>query len=534
MTRSPEEPPLTRDPVTRRFRPGYYAQRSPERPAVIMARSGEVRSYAEIEAKSAQLARLLRGRGLTAGDHVAVLMENNVQWLEIAFACMRSGLYWTPINWHLTADEVAYILEDSGARCLVTSRVLESLASDLRDSIRHMDLRLSVGAQIGGFEVYEDAIAAYPDVPLEDEVHGSPMFYSSGTTGRPKGVLRPFPREPFGTIAPWPNVCGRYGFDEDTVYLNPAPLYHAAPGGWTMAVIQHGGTNVVMESFDAAEALALIERHRVTHAQFVPTMFVRMLKLPEEQRLAHDLSSLRYAIHAAAPCPVEVKHQMLDWLGPIVYEFYGSSEGAGAAAIGPAEWLAHPGSVGRPTGALHIVDEDGGDELPQGVPGVIYVEDVDFSYHRDPAKTASSVNDRGWMTVGDIGYLDEEGYLYLTDRRDNVIISGGVNIYPREAEDALIGHPAVLDVAVIGVPNEEFGQEVQAIVQLVPSRPPSPALAEELITFCRDRIAHYKCPRSVEFVEALPRLPTGKLLKRRLQVPDGGISAATSSSRQDA
>jgi fatty-acyl-CoA synthase len=532
-SRSSQELPVTTDPVTLRFRPGHYAERSPDRPAVIMGRSGEVRSYAQLEATSAQLAHLLRDRGLRAGDHVAVLMENNVQWLEIAFACMRSGLYWTPINWHLTADEVAYILDDSGARCLITSGAMEALANDLRKSVGRIDLRLSVGAEVNGCEVYEDAIAEYPGVPLEDEVHGSPMFYSSGTTGRPKGVLRPFPRAPFGTIAPWPTICGRYGFDEDTVYLSPAPLYHAAPGGWTMAVIQHGGTNVIMESFDATEALALIERHRVTHAQFVPTMFVRMLKLPERERIANDLSSLRYAIHAAAPCPIEVKYKMLDWLGPIVYEFYGSSEGAGSAAIGPEEWLAHPGSVGRPAGSLHIIDEDSGEDLPPGVSGVIYAEDVDFSYHKDASKTAKSVNDRGWMTVGDIGYLSADGYLYLTDRRDNVIISGGVNIYPQETEDMLIGHPAVLDVGVIGVPNEEFGEEVKAFVQLVPSQAPSSALGEELIAWCRGRIAHYKCPRSVQFVDVLPRLPTGKLLKRRLREQNGSVGGASSSRPQE-
>jgi long-chain acyl-CoA synthetase len=521
----PPEQPVTSDPITRRFRPGFYAERSPEQAAVIMGRTGKVVTYAELEAKSAQLAHLLRDRGLRAGDHVAVLMENNIQWLEIAFACMRSGLYWTPINWHLTAGEASYILEDSGARCLITSHAMEALVRDLRGCVDRMEVRLSVGAVDSGFEEYREAVAGYSTDPLADEVHGSPMFYSSGTTGRPKGVLRPFPREPFGTVAPWPTICGRYGFNEDTVYLSPAPLYHAAPGGWTMAVVQHGGTNVIMESFDPGEALALIERYRVTHAQFVPTMFVRMLKLPDRERLSYDQSSLRYAIHAAAPCPIEVKQRMFEWWGPIIYEYYGSSEGAGSASIGPKEWMEHPGSVGKPVSPIHILDPETGESLPSGVPGVLYAESVTFSYHNDPVKSATSVNERGWMTVGDIGYLSDDGYLYLTSRRDDVIISGGVNIYPQETEDLLIGHSAILDVGVIGVANEEFGQEVRAIVQLDPSWSPSAELGHELISWCRDRIAHYKCPVSVKFAEDLPRLPSGKLLRRRLREIYGDSAA---------
>ena len=346
------------------------------------------------------------------------------------------------------------------------------------------------------------------------------MFYSSGTTGRPKGILREIRRRPTDS-EPHPLTeltRAMYGFSVDTVYLCPAPLYHTAPIAWSMVVQRLGGTVVLMRRFDAVEALQLIERHAVDRMQVVPTMFVRMLKLPEAERVRFDVSSLQAVIHAAAPCPVDVKQQMLDWWGPIIYEYYAGSEGGGFVAVSPQEWLQKPGTVGKAlTGTVHVLDEDGNDAAA-GVVGTVYFDgNADFKYHGDEKKTQETYNARGWHTLGDMGYLDEDGYLFLTDRKSHMIISGGVNIYPQEAENALTMHPAVLDVAVIGVPNSEYGEEVKAVVQLVDQNAASDALAQDLIAYTQSRLAKFKCPRSVDFVAELPRLPSGKLLKRKLR-----------------
>jgi acyl-CoA synthetase (AMP-forming)/AMP-acid ligase II len=347
------------------------------------------------------------------------------------------------------------------------------------------------------------------------------MLYSSGTTGRPKGVKPPLRAAPLGAPQAFATLLvGLYGFSDSTVYLSPAPLYHAAPAGWTTMTQRLGGTAVVMERFDAEEWLALVERHRATHSQLVPTHLVRLLKLPEDVRRRYDLSSLELVVHAAAPCPPEVKRAAIEWLGPIVHEFYSGSEGSGFCAIGPQEWLDHPGSVGRSLmGAVHIVGEDG-EDAAAGEEGQVWFESATrFEYHGDPTKTATAWNDRGWSTMGDIGRLDAEGYLYLTDRVANTIISGGVNVYPREAEDVLILHPAVHDVGVVGVPDDDLGQRVVAYVQPEPAAEPDDALAAELVAWCRARLTHYKCPSEVRFLDELPRLPTGKLLKRALVGP---------------
>jgi long-chain acyl-CoA synthetase len=311
-----------------------------------------------------------------------------------------------------------------------------------------------------------------------------------------------------------------YGFHQAMVYLTPAPLYHAAPLAFSMASIGFGGTLVVMEKFDPEQALALIDRYRVTHSQWVPTMFARIVKLPRETREAYDVSSLKLAIHAAAPCPPEIKRQMIDWWGDAIVEYYSGTEAVGTCLVTAKEWLAHPGTVGKAvSGKIHICDDDG-NELPVGQTGLIYFSDgMPFEYHGDPEKTKSAKHKNGWGTLGDVGYQDQEGYLYLTDRKDFMIISGGVNIYPAETESVLINHPAVTDVAVIGVPNEEFGEEVKAIVQPAGWHNAGPELAEELIKYCRDRLADVKCPRSVDFVEELPRLPTGKLQKKLIRAP---------------
>ncbi len=490
-------------------------------PAVVMAGRGAVVTYAELDERSMRLARLLHDAGLRPGDHLAILLENHPRYFEVFWAAMRSGLYCTPINWHLKAQEAGYIVEDCGAAAVVTSTALRDVVEGLEPHLGNVTTRLVIDGEIDGWRGYENAIAAYPAEPLADEREGTFMFYSSGTTGRPKGIKPPLSGTAYGEGIP-PLVLliqGLFGFSGDSVYLCPAPLYHAAPLGWSTAVQRLGGTVVVMESFDAAGALQAIEDHRVTHAQFVPTHFVRMLKLEDAERTTPDLSSLQVAVHAAAPCPVDVKQQMLAWWGPVIHEYYAGTEGNGFCAVGPEDWLAHPGTVGKPVmGAIHVLDESG-TELPQGETGQIWFESpAVFEYHNDPDKTRDAFNDRGWSSLGDIGHLDEDGHLFLADRASHMIISGGVNIYPQEVENELTLHPAVADVAVIGVPNVDFGEEVKAVVVAADPAAAGPELGHELMAYCRERLAHYKCPVTVDFVDELPRLPTGKLLKRELRL----------------
>jgi acyl-CoA synthetase (AMP-forming)/AMP-acid ligase II len=487
-----------------------------DRPAVIMAETDAGLSFRELDAGANQLARLLAAHGLGVGDHLAILMSNELRYLEVAWAAQRSGLFYTPVNWHLTAEEAAYIVRDCGAKVLIASAALAELARRIAEDVPGLASRLMIGGARPGFEDYAAALAGYPPEPMADQVEGRYMYYSSGTTGRPKGITVELSGEPFGTGLPLDRLLSTaYGFGPDSVYLCTGPLYHAAPLGWSLGTQRNGGTVVLMERFDPLRALELIERHRITHAQFVPAMFVRMLKLPEATRRGFDTSSLQVAVHAAAPCPVEVKQAMIDWWGPVVHEYYAGSEGAGFCAIDSPTWLRHRGSVGRALiGTPHIVDESG-IELPVGEVGTVWFADAPrFEYHNDSAKTASAYDERGWSTLGDLGRLDEEGFLYLADRRTDLIISGGVNIYPREVEDVLTLHPAVADIAVIGVPDEEMGQQVKAVVQPVDPERAGPELAGELVDYCRERLAHYKCPRSVDFDPALPRLPSGKLLKR--------------------
>jgi long-chain acyl-CoA synthetase len=500
--------------------PGEIARRSPDRPAVVMGGTGETVTFRELDARSSALARLFRARGLERGATIAILLENHPRFLEVAWAAQRSGLYYTAINWHLTTDEAAYIVRDCGAAALVSSRHLAPLATSLTaDAVPDVRHRLMVDGDDGPWESYEEAIAAQPSDPIPDECEGDFMLYSSGTTGRPKGIQRPLTFPPMGQGLPGAVPFLRaLGLEDGGVYLCPAPLYHAAPLAWSTAAHRLGATVIVMERFDPAHALALIEQHRVTHAQFVPTMFVRMLKLPDAERLRYDHSSLRAVVHAAAPCPVEVKRQMIDWWGPIVSEFYSATEGIGATFITAQDWLAHPGSVGKPMlGIAHVLD-DGGDEAAAGEIGTIWFEGgLPFEYHNDPDKTASTMNEKGWATVGDVGYVDDDGYLYLTDRRTFMIISGGVNIYPQEVENLLVTHPKVMDVAVIGVPSDDLGEEVKAVVQPVEWDDAGPVLGQELVELCRSHLAAYKCPRSVDFDPELPRLDTGKLYKRLLR-----------------
>jgi long-chain acyl-CoA synthetase len=477
----------------------------PAKPAYVMARAGTVVTFGELTERSRRDARFMRDSGAGHGDTVAFLLENHVRLLELAWAAQRAGLRYTAISSRLTVDEVAYILSDSAAKVLFASPATMAVAQ--------------AASAVTVVDVDTDFASAFEPLPLDDEAEGVEFLYSSGTTGRPKAIKSELPLHPLGTPPAIVPLFERlYGFGEDTVYLSPAPLYHSAPLRFNMVVHRLGGTTIVMERFDALELLELIERHRVTHIQMVPTMFVRLLRLSDEERARFDLSSLRVIVHAAAPCPVEIKARMIDWLGPIVHEYYSSTEVHLLTAIDATDWLAHRGSVGRALlGVPHILDDDGL-ELEPGRPGTVWSEDgPKFEYHNDPSKTAGSRNDRGWTTVGDIGYLDADGYLYLTDRTADMIISGGVNVYPQEAENVLIEHELVADAAVFGIPHEELGEEVKAVVQLVALDRPEDEIEAELLAFCHARLAKYKCPRTIDFALELPRHATGKLYKRVLR-----------------
>lgn len=503
--------------------------------AFVMCATGEAVSFATLESRANQGAHLLRALGVNKGDHIAILMENRREFLEICFAADRSGIYYTTVSTHLTADEVSYILEDCSARLLISSPRFHDMIRKFSADPQTPYRIFSVGDDIPGdlengeqntsqntdpdFENWASQMAGFPSTPIEDESQGLDMLYSSGTTGRPKGIKWPLPESPPGASSMLIELLSSlFGYSKDTRYLSPAPLYHAAPLRHSMVTIKQGGTAYIMDRFDAETSLKLIETHKITHSQWVPTMFVRLLKLPKDVRDRYDVSSLEMAVHAAAPCPVDVKHQMIEWWGEIVHEYYAGTENNGFTALSCQEWLKKPGSVGSAKlGVIHICDEKG-QELPIGEEGEIYFENGHpFSYHNDPEKTQSCTNNRGWTTLGDIGRIDEDGYLYLTDRKSFVIISGGVNIYPQETEDTLLGHSAVLDVAVIGVPSEDFGEEVKAIVQLAKDVPASSDLAQNLIDHCKERISALKCPKTVEFRDSLPRSATGKLYKRMLR-----------------
>jgi long-chain acyl-CoA synthetase len=503
--------------------PGLHAAAHPDKPAVIMDQSGESVSYAELEDRSIRLANELRRRGLRRGDAVAILAENHVRYFEVFWAALRSGLYITPINRHLSADEVLYQLTDSGAKAFIASKRLAATASAALARLPECAVRLMMDGTADGFESLEAALAAASNEQSEPMPKGEALLYSSGTTGRPKGVKRPLGE--LDLSSPAARGTGlleehMLHMNEDSVYLCPAPLYHSAGLMWSSGVHELGGTLVVMEKFDPQRWLAAIERERVTHTQVVPTMLIRVLKLPAAERLNYDLSSLTCVVHAAAPCPVDVKRQVIDWLGPIVDEYYAGTEGSGMTFIAAADWLEHPGSVGKPImGIPHVCADDGG-ELPAGTPGLLYFEQeaAPFEYHGDADKTRASRHPRhpNWTCVGDVGYVDDEGYVFLTDRKSFMIISGGVNIYPAEIEACLVMQPKVADVAVFGLPDPEMGEFVQAVIQLIPGEEGSPELAEELRAFVRGRLAGFKVPRAIDFRAELPRLPTGKLAKNGL------------------
>jgi fatty-acyl-CoA synthase len=503
--------------------PGHWATVFPDKPAVINTVTGETMTYGELNARSNQLAQLMWDKGLRRGDHVAIFMENHIRFFETVWAALRSGLYMTTVNRYLTAEEAGYIVDNCEAQVTIASDYLKDVARELPQYAPGCHTWLMLGDGVEGYENYSAALERYPAEPLAEQPMGSFMLYSSGTTGRPKGINRPLADQ---TIDDGALVTGGlqrllWEFDENTVYLSPAPLYHSAPLGFTTATQSVGGTVVMMPRFDPVDALRAIEQHKVTHSQWVPTMFSRMLKLPEDERSGFNLSTHKVAIHAAAPCPREVKQQMFDWWGPILYEYYGGTELNGLTHVTPEAWLQYPGTVGQPVlGTIHICDDDGA-ELPNGEPGLVYFElpEMPFSYHKDDEKTKEAQHPQhsNWSALGDVGYVNDEGYLFLTDRASFMIISGGVNIYPQEIEDVLIMHPKIADVAVFGAPNEEMGEEVKAVVQPAEGIEPGPDLEAELLEYAREHIAHYKCPKSVDFEAELPRLPTGKLYKRLLK-----------------
>jgi acyl-CoA synthetase (AMP-forming)/AMP-acid ligase II len=504
--------------------PGLIAQLNPDKIAITMADGTGAYTYAQLDEAANRVSNLMRQHGLEVGDHVALCLENHPRFFEIVWGCHYAGLIYTACSSRLTSDELSYIVNDCAAKVFITSRYKAEQAQEINDSIPLVGLRLMLDGTVDGYDSFESLADAAPSTPLADRIDGSDMLYSSGTTGRPKGVSLGKPQNPLGSPQPLVTL-GQFlmGMTEDMVYLSPAPLYHAAPLRWIMTVHRIGGTAVIMEHFDPDQFLAHVERYSVTHTQTVPTMFVRMLKLPEDVRLRHSTASLQCVFHAAAPCPVEVKHRMIDWFGPIIHEYYAGSEGNGFVYCNSDQWLAKPGTVGQAlSGILHVLDDEGNEVNPNEI-GTIYFESpARFEYHNDPEKTKASQDPkgRGWTTLGDIGYVDDDKYLFLTDRKAFMIISGGVNIYPQESENVLINHPRVADVAVFGIPHEEYGEEVKAVVQ-PDSMPLTPddrrALERELIDFCKRSLADVKCPRSVDFREELPRHPTGKLYKRLLK-----------------
>jgi long-chain acyl-CoA synthetase len=497
--------------------PAVHAQSSPDKAAIVMGCS-DVVTYRQLNERSNQCAHLFASLGLGKDDAIALFMANGPDYFYAAWGAQRSGLYYTPISTHLSAAETAYIVSNCAAKVLVVSYAQRDVALQIRDELPGVQAWLMVGGTVAGFDAFEELLDGCPVTPLARELEGCVMLYSSGTTGYPKGIKNPNPERAIGTPGPLERgIMASFGICAETVYLSPAPLYHAAPLRFCMAMHRVGATAVVMEHFDPEHALRLIEQHRVTFSQWVPTMFIRMLKLPQAVREGYDVSTQQIATHSAAPCPVEVKQQMLNWWGPILIEYYGATEGHGGTQIDATDWLAHPGSVGRPVyGSVHILDEQG-QELPTGEVGTVYFAGgATFEYHNSDAKTSES-RVGNMSTVGDVGYVDKEGFLYLTDRKAHMIICGGVNVYPQETENTLVMHPAVADVAVIGVPNDDLGEEVKAVVEPIDYAASGPQLEQELIAWCRARLSHIKCPKSIDFERKLPRSDAGKLFKRNIR-----------------
>jgi len=498
------------------------AQSDPEHLALVTPDGRQVKAGALL-ARANQLVHGLRKRGLANGDAIAVVLPNGAPMIELYLAATQTGWYLVPINHHLTASEIAYIVEDSGAKVLVADERFAAASRAAADEIEFPAAgRFAVGS-IPGFQPYAALSEGESADTPADRTAGAVMNYTSGTTGRPKGVRRRLmPIEPEMMASMVSMLLAMFGieFGGEGVHLVGSPLYHTAPLVFAGVSMHVGHTLVVMEKWTPEDSLAVMARHRVTTSHMVPTQFHRLLALPDEVKKRYDLSSLRHMIHAAAPCPVDVKRKMLAWWGPTIYEYYAASEGGGTI-VTPEEWLKHPGTVGRPWPGSEIrILDDEGNQRPTGEPGTVYMQlgVQDFEYHKDPAKTSANRRD-GFFTVGDVGYLNEEGYLFLCDRKIDMIISGGANIYPAEVEAAMLAHPKVGDVAVFGIPDDDWGEQVKAVVEPAAGATPGPALAEELLAFCATHIAKYKSPKSIDFIAEMPRDPNGKLYKRKLRDP---------------
>jgi long-chain acyl-CoA synthetase len=505
------------DAVARGMMVAYHAQRQPQVPAVITQFGN--RTFGELNQQANRLVRALRDAGIGDGDSIAVVIRNRPEFIEALTAANRSGIRFTPINFHLKAEEIGYIVDNCEAKAFIAEASLGAVPTEALRSAPNVRLALAVGGELEGFDSYDAVIDRYSAADIDDASLGNLMLYTSGTTGRPKGVYRET-REP---AAPeWEGSLAGYRPGRD-VNLCTGPAYHAAPLLINIITpLVSGVTVVMMERWDAEETLRLIHEHRVTHTHMVATMFHRLLQLPEETRSNYDTSSMRLIIHGAAPCPVHVKRSMIEWFGPIVWEYYAATEGGGGFIVGSQEWLKKPGTVGRPGPEFdnRILDDDG-NEVPTGTVGTIYMRapaQGRFQYFKDEKKTASSYRGEHF-TLGDMGYFDEDGYLFLTGRSAELIISGGVNIYPQEVDNELLKHPAVLDVCTIGAPNEEWGEEVKSVVQLRPGYEPSAELSADLMAWARERLANFKCPRSIDYSSDLPRLPSGKIQRRLVREP---------------
>lgn len=511
--------------------PGTRAKNYPDRVALVMADTDESLTYRQFEEKANQMAHFIRDVGVGQGERIAVMFENSLGSVVVQGAGERTGVYYTLINYHLTADEAAYIINDSDSKVAVVAARVADVARQLPALCPNVErwLMRDKPDDVTEFEDYETVVGAYPTTPVEDEKLGMALLYSSGTTGRPKGVLRPQldldPSDPLPIFQLVPKV---YHTRPDMIFLQPAPLYHSGPQSATAESLRCGGTCVIMSRFDAENFLRLVDKHKVTHSLVVPTMLSRMLQLPDEVRAKYDVSSIESITHGAAPCPPSVKRGMIEWLGPIIYEYYGSTEANGSVICDSEEWLAHPGTVGKPLAGELLILDPLGKEVPVGETGQVWIKGVtNFVYLNDPAKTAEAQSADGSMsTTGDIGYVDADGYLYLTDRVGFTVISGGVNIYPREIEDVLVEHPAVADAAVVGVPDDDLGEVVKAVVEVRPGHDAA-GIEADILDFCRQRLSKYKWPRSLDVVPSLPRNTNGKLMKREIR--DMCLKSAASS-----
>ncbi len=504
--------------MTTGFHPSIHAASAPDSAACISATTGAVTTYAELDARSNQIAHWFRRNGIETGDSIVLLAENSPAFYEVVWAAQRAGLYYTPISWHSTAEEIAYIVTNAAAKVFFASALFAAPARQALAAVPDSVRGLSLNGAIDGFELCADVIAAEPTTPIEDQASGREMLYTSGTTGEPKGVKFALSGQPIDAAGPGDMFYQHEGYGPDAVVLAPGPAYHASPLLVTMAAHRFGASVLIVEKFDAEELLKLIARYGVSHMACVPAHFVRLLKLPADVRARYDVSSIQWIVHTAAPCPVDIKQAMIDWFGPIIVEIYSGTERVGGSIIRSDEWMQHPGSIGRsPDGSAHVVDEATWQECASGDTGVIYFDSPEsFSYHGDTKKTESVRSPQGWMTLGDIGHIDADGYIYLTDRKSNVIITGGVNVYPQESENRLVTHASVADAAVFGIPNESFGEEVKAVVQVVPGVDAGSALEAELIDFCKAVLSPLKCPRSIDFLDQLPREANGKLYKQKL------------------